>query len=144
MNSTFGAIWPKRSSTPVVPKSGEHDDHTAPIRPAQRMVDPEPLIVEYSLVNWGDTSTKPGDKIHLPIEAERTAELTGQRIHRDQPRMIEPMLRRVVGPEGTAGLTVDPTEERPGHHEHAAHATTMPPRATPRKRHRVVRRCLPE
>lgn len=38
------------------------DDHTAPIRPAQRMVDPEPLIVEYSLVNWGDTSTKPGDK----------------------------------------------------------------------------------
>ncbi|QGS26239.1 DNA primase [Gordonia bronchialis] len=38
------------------------DDHTAQHRPARRMVDPEPLIVEYSLVNWGDTSTKPGDK----------------------------------------------------------------------------------
>ena len=27
---TLGAICPKRSSTPFVPKSGEHDDHTAP------------------------------------------------------------------------------------------------------------------
>ncbi len=25
-----GSIWPKRSSTPCTPKSGEHDDHTAP------------------------------------------------------------------------------------------------------------------
>lgn len=38
------------------------DDHTAPIRPAQRMSDPEPLIVEYSLVNWGNQSVKPGDR----------------------------------------------------------------------------------
>ena len=28
--STRGSIWPKRSSTPCTPKSGEHDDHTAP------------------------------------------------------------------------------------------------------------------
>jgi hypothetical protein len=25
-----GSIWPKRSSTPWTPKSGEQDDHTAP------------------------------------------------------------------------------------------------------------------
>jgi hypothetical protein len=28
--STAGAICPKRSTTPAAPKSGEHDDHTAP------------------------------------------------------------------------------------------------------------------
>jgi hypothetical protein len=30
-NSTFGAICPKRSRTARLPKSGEHDDHTAPM-----------------------------------------------------------------------------------------------------------------
>jgi len=28
--STFGSIWPKRSNTPLMPKSGEQEDHTAP------------------------------------------------------------------------------------------------------------------
>jgi hypothetical protein len=27
---TRGATWPKRSSTPLMPKSGEHEVHTAP------------------------------------------------------------------------------------------------------------------
>ena len=26
-----GSIWPKRSSTPCTPKSGEHDDQIAPM-----------------------------------------------------------------------------------------------------------------
>ena len=26
----MGAIWPKRSSTPLTPKSAEHEDQTAP------------------------------------------------------------------------------------------------------------------
>jgi hypothetical protein len=29
-NSTFGEIWPKRSTTPCTPKSGEQLDQTAP------------------------------------------------------------------------------------------------------------------
>jgi hypothetical protein len=29
--NTFGAIWPNRSTMPSAPKSGEHDDQTAPI-----------------------------------------------------------------------------------------------------------------
>jgi hypothetical protein len=28
--STLGSIWPKRSSTPEMPKSGEQEDQTAP------------------------------------------------------------------------------------------------------------------
>jgi hypothetical protein len=30
MIRTLGSIWPKRSSTPRTPKSGEQDDHVAP------------------------------------------------------------------------------------------------------------------
>ena len=30
MNSTLGAICPKRSTTPLMPKSGEHEDQIAP------------------------------------------------------------------------------------------------------------------
>jgi hypothetical protein len=30
VNRTFGAIWPKRSTTPLMPKSGEHEDQIAP------------------------------------------------------------------------------------------------------------------
>ncbi len=33
MNS-FGSIWPKRSSTPCSPKSGEQDDQITPIEAA--------------------------------------------------------------------------------------------------------------
>ena len=34
---TTGSIWPKRSSTPCSPKSGEQDDQTAPIEAAASM-----------------------------------------------------------------------------------------------------------
>ena len=33
----IGSIWPKRSSTPCSPKSGEQDDQTAPIEAAASM-----------------------------------------------------------------------------------------------------------
>ncbi len=35
--STLGAIWPKRSSTPLMPKSGEQEDQTAPMLVAASM-----------------------------------------------------------------------------------------------------------
>ena len=41
------------------------------------MVDPEPLIVEYSLVNWGDTSTKPGDKNYRTRRATIPGDMFG-------------------------------------------------------------------
>ena len=36
MNKIFGLICEKRSITPLTPKSGEHDDHIAPIEDEAR------------------------------------------------------------------------------------------------------------
>ncbi|OBA67777.1 DNA primase family protein [Gordonia sp. 852002-10350_SCH5691597] len=87
------------------------DDHTAPIRPAQRMVDPEPLIVEYSLVNWGDTSTKPGDKNYRT----RRATIPGDMIKSAYRGLLRRDDLDVVSTEFTdpfadAGDAVDPVD----------------------------------
>ena len=87
------------------------DDHTAPIRPAQRMVDPEPLIVEYSLVNWGDTSTKPGDKNYRTRRATIPGDMFKANyrglLRRDD---VDAVSTEFTDPFADAGDAVDPVD----------------------------------